>query len=53
MTADSTAKGLESPIVTAMAGEPVRTPAAGAATAPAALCAGVTGWLLGGWRGCG
>ena len=52
-TTNTTEKGLESLIVTAMVGEPVQTPASGAATgaiaAPTALYGG-TGWLLGDWH---
>ena len=49
MKTDTSEKGLESLIVTAMAGEPVRTPAAHAAGEATALYGG-TGWRLGDWR---
>ena len=54
MTTDTSEKGLESLIVTAMAGvaapaPPVGGAAAGGVAAPSALYGG-TGWLLGDWR---
>ena len=46
---DTSEKGLESLIIAAMAGEPVRTPGTGGVGEASALYGG-TGWRLGDWR---
>ena len=48
-TTDTTEKGLESLIVAAMAGSPVRTPPAYGIAEPTVLYGG-TGWILGLWQ---
>ncbi|MCB0251742.1 MAG: type I restriction endonuclease subunit R, partial [Anaerolineae bacterium] len=48
-TTDTSERGLESLIVAAMAGEPVRAPVTGGIGEPSALYGG-TGWRLGNWR---
>ena len=48
-TTDTSERGLESLIVAAMAGDPVRAPVTGGIGEPSALYGG-TGWRLGDWR---
>ena len=48
-TTDTSERGLESLIVAAMAGDPVRAPVTGGIGEPSALYGG-TGWRLGNWR---